>query len=163
MSCNISTSLPMTTVGDTSDFPTIKINGNQAVTVTYDYFVDWIQGEWAGTKSMGWFSYTDSSPCPFLQTFSLMTGGTQPRMTSYSPFRKPPLYWDGTKLAIREWWGVPPHVFLSEKRRLFSHSSEGYYLSFAETASDYLINVYASDRYTYMGGGRVTYKKRSLL
>lgn len=163
MTSNIFTSFPVTTVGDRFDVPTRKINQNQAATVTYDYLIDWVQGEWLGTKSSGWFSYIDSSPYPCLQDFHFITGGTQPKKTSYSPFGKPPLYWDGKKLAIRGWWGVPSHTFLSNNRGFFSNSSEGYYMGFAATNSDYLINIYTSKYYTYIGSGIVTYKKRSSL
>lgn len=161
MTSNIFTSLPVTTVSDRFHVPTKRSNQHQAVTVTYDYLIDWIQGEWAGKKSSGWFSYIDSTPYPCLQDFHLMIGGTQPKKMSYSPFGKPPLYWDGKKLAIRDWWGIPSHAFLSKKQGLFSHSGEGYYMSFAAADSGYLINLYTSKHYTYIGSGLVSYKKRN--
>ncbi len=130
-----------------------------AITITYDYEVNWTQGEWAGTTSSGWFSYNNSTPQPSLEAFELTLGGSCPLVVRDYTSDQSPLYWDGVGLSIRECRRIPAHL-LYTRSGLFGFGRVGYYLGFGETASRCLMNVYSSDNYTYMGGGLLTYSRR---
>ncbi len=139
-----------------------KANSFQRVLSAYDFQVNWTRGSWAGTTSSGWFSYSDSDSTdqPALQTFELTLGGPEPIVVCDGSSGESLLYWDGTRITVRESLGLPDFVLLYPISDFSGDDQTGYYVSFAETASGRLLNVHSSYSYQYLGGGLLTYKKR---